>query len=160
MLALTPFARDAAIAVLDVGGGYGIVADEVLRAFPRATVTLQDYSTPMIAAAKERLAAHGDRLRTVLADLTDASWPKSVGGPVDLATSGIAIHNLRTQDAIAAAYKGVAQTLKPGGLFLDYDYVGFTGGADWHLDALRKGGFATAEVAFMADRAAVMKAVR
>lgn len=160
MLALAPFAPDATIAVLDVGGGYGIVADEVLRAFPRATVTLQDYSKPMIAAATTRLAAYAARLRTVLADLTDANWPKAVGGPFDMATSGIAIHNLRTQDAIAAAYRGVAATLKPGGVFLDYDYVGFTGGAEWHLEALQKGGFATAEVAFMEDRAAVIKAVR
>ena len=160
MLALAPFSPDAAISVLDVGGGYGIVADEALRAFPNAKVTLQDYSTPMIDAAKKRLAAHAARVRYVLADLTDAGWPKTVGGPFDLATSGIAIHNSRTQDAIAAAYAGVAATLKPGGVFLDYDYVGFTGGADWHLDALKKGGFARAEVAFMEDRAAVIKAVR
>jgi SAM-dependent methyltransferase len=114
----------------------------------------------MIAAAKKILQPHAARMRYVLADLTDTEWPAKVGGPFDLATSGIAIHNLRSQDAIAAAYAGVARTLKPGGLFLDYDYVGFTGGAEWHLDALKKGGFARAEVAFMEDRAAVIRAVR
>ena len=34
MLAAAPFAADAEIAVLDVGGGYGVVTEEVLRAFP------------------------------------------------------------------------------------------------------------------------------
>ena len=35
MLAAAPFARDAAIEVLDVGGGYGAVTEEVLKAFPK-----------------------------------------------------------------------------------------------------------------------------
>ena len=40
MLAAAPFAADGEITVLDVGGGYGVVTEEVLRAFPRAVVTL------------------------------------------------------------------------------------------------------------------------
>src|SRR5271157_6208819 len=55
MLAAAPFARDGEIAVLDVGGGYGVVSEEVLRAFPRAVVTLQDYSQPMLDRARDRL---------------------------------------------------------------------------------------------------------
>src|SRR5207302_9659893 len=51
MLAAAPFARDAAIKVLDVGAGYGAVTEEVLKTFPQARVTLQDYSTPMLGEA-------------------------------------------------------------------------------------------------------------
>ena len=160
MLALAPFARDAEIKVLDVGGGYGIVTDEVLRAFPRARVTLQDYSQPMLDAARKRLAAYEGRVRFALCDLTHAGWTKSVDGPFDLATSGIAIHNLRDKALIAGAYRGVAEALKTGGMFLDYDYVEFSGGADWHLEALRAGGFKTAECAFTEGRAAILKAVK
>jgi hypothetical protein len=36
MLAAATVSADAAISVLDVGGGYGVVTEEVLRAFPRA----------------------------------------------------------------------------------------------------------------------------
>ena len=36
MLSHAGLARDAAAAVLDVGGGYGVVSEEVLSAFPRA----------------------------------------------------------------------------------------------------------------------------
>ena len=36
MLAAAPYAVEGEITVLDVGGGYGVVSEEVLRAFPRA----------------------------------------------------------------------------------------------------------------------------
>src|SRR5256885_9606340 len=58
LIAAVPFGHDAAINVLDVGGGAGLMAAAVLDAFPRATVTLQDYSVPMLAQAKARLARH------------------------------------------------------------------------------------------------------
>src|SRR5215470_11079032 len=58
LIAAVPFARDAAIDVLDVGGGAGMVADAVLEAFPHATVTVQDFSPHMLAAARERLSHH------------------------------------------------------------------------------------------------------
>jgi ubiquinone/menaquinone biosynthesis C-methylase UbiE len=51
MLAAVPFDRDAGIAVLDVGAGSGIVSQAVVRTFPRARLTLQDFSGPMLAAS-------------------------------------------------------------------------------------------------------------
>jgi len=59
MLAQSGFGPQAAITVLDVGGGYGVVTEEVVTAFPQARACLQDYSEPMLAAARERLAQHG-----------------------------------------------------------------------------------------------------
>jgi 16S rRNA G1207 methylase RsmC len=41
-------AHDASITVRDVGGGYGVVPEDVLQPFPRSRVTLQDYSQPML----------------------------------------------------------------------------------------------------------------
>jgi ubiquinone/menaquinone biosynthesis C-methylase UbiE len=144
MLSHANVAVDAAISVLDVGGGYGVVSEEVLAAFPRARVTLQDYSEPMLAQARERLAAHRERTDFVLADLTDPSWTGRVGGPFDLAVSAIVIHNLL--DLIANAYRGVAKVLKPGGVFLDYDlFFDEIGGLARHMELLRAGGFATVE---------------
>ena len=55
MPAHAPFAPEATVAVLDVGGGYGVLIEEALRAF-HARVTLQDYSQPMLDAARQRLA--------------------------------------------------------------------------------------------------------
>jgi len=146
MLSRAPVAADAEVSVLDVGGGYGVVSEEVLAAFPRARVTLQDYSEPMLAQARERLAAHRGRTDFVLANLTDPGWTGRVGGPFDLAVSAIVIHNLRDMDLIAGAYRGVAQVLKPGGLFLDYDlFFDEIGGLARHTELLRVGGFAAVE---------------
>jgi ubiquinone/menaquinone biosynthesis C-methylase UbiE len=146
MLAHAGFAADAEFSVLDVGGGYGVVSEEVLAAFPRARVTLQDYSEPMLAQARERLAAHGGRTDFILADLTDPGWTGRVGGPFDLVISAIVIHNLRDMDLIANAYRGIARVLKPGGLFLDYDlFFDEIGGLARHTELLRAGGFSKVE---------------
>ena len=145
MLAHAGFAREAGIAVLDVGGGYGLVTEEVLAAFPHARVSLQDYSQPMLDEARRRLAGHGERVRTILADLRDPAWTGAVGGGFDLAVSAIAIHNLRDLPAIAACYRGIAGVLKPGAPFLDYDLFDIAGGLAFHETLLKEAGFARVE---------------
>ncbi len=58
ILSVAAFSPDAAISVLDVGGGYGMATEEVLRAFPHVRVTLRDYSQSMLDEARRRLAQH------------------------------------------------------------------------------------------------------
>ena len=158
VIAAIPFARDAAIEVLDVGGGHGVIAEAVLDTFPRATVTIQDYSPHMLGAARERLLRHSGRLRTILSDLSDPAWSATVGGPFDLAVSGIAIHNLQAMAAIAACYEGVRSLLKSGGAFIDYDHFDRVGGVPLHQHMLKVAGFANAEVIWHEHPTAVIKA--
>jgi len=161
MLSHSGIAADATISVLDVGGGYGVVSEEVLGAIPEARVTLQDYSQPMLDAARERLQAFGGRVDYVLADLTDPGWTKKVGGPFGLAVSAIAIHNLRDVSLIADAYRGIAATLKPGGAFLDYDlFFDTIGGIEHHIELLRQAGFAQVECLWRDPPLATLKAVK
>lgn len=165
MLSHADVATDAAFTVLDVGGGYGVVSEEVLAAFPRARIVLQDYSTPMLDAARERLSAFAGRVDYVLADLTDAGWVDRVideaRGPFDLAVSAIVIHNLRELDLIADAYRGVAQALKPGGVFLDYDlFFDEIGGVDHHLALLQQAGFARVDCLWREPPRATLKAFK
>jgi ubiquinone/menaquinone biosynthesis C-methylase UbiE len=146
MVAAAPFRPTETIDVLDVGGGYGIVTEEVLKAFPAARVVWQDYSRPMLQEARARLGdgdGDGGRVRYVLCDLFDPDWTKAVGGPFDVAVSAIAIHNLGQRDAIFACYRAIAGLLKPGGVFLNYDR--FPGGIESHDAALRDVGFAAAK---------------
>src|SRR5882672_8046184 len=84
MLALSPFAPEMPITVLDVGGGYGVLSEEVVRAFPQAGVVLQDYSRPMLDAARLRLGFAADRVRYCEGDLRDVSWAETAGVPFDL----------------------------------------------------------------------------
>jgi ubiquinone/menaquinone biosynthesis C-methylase UbiE len=155
MLALPGIAPDAAIQVLDLGGGYGIVSRLVLQEFPKARVTLQDFSQPMLDQSKQRLAEFGDRLSFTLADWTDPTWTDKVGGPYDLAVSAIAIHNLGTPERIAPVYRGVYKLLKPGGAFLDSDYV-FAGGQEGHIRWLEEAGFVRVHSELVNERLAVM----
>src|SRR5271154_2927724 len=77
MLAAAPHPGDGEITVLDVGGGYGVVTEEVLGTFPGAVVTLQDYSQPMLDQARQRLAAHGGRVKYAVGDLRDRRSARS-----------------------------------------------------------------------------------
>jgi SAM-dependent methyltransferase len=156
MLAHAPVRAADELCVLDVGGGFGVATEEVLRAFPRALVTLQDYSEPMLGHARARLGHHGDRVRCVLADLCDPSWVDRVGGPFDLAVSSIAIHNLRDTTLIGACCRGIAGLLKAGAVFLNYDLVDHMGGVAAHLDLMRRAGFSRVECLWYGAPAAII----
>lgn len=158
MLSFAPFEKNAPIRVLDVGAGYGVVTEEVLRAFPKARVTWQDYSRPMRDQAQKRLAKFEKRLAYVLGDLSSASWQNEVAGPFDLVVSGIALHNLRDRKAIFRAYGAIRGLLSPTGCFLDYDYFQYAGGLDVHLAALRDAGFENVECVWQEGAAAIVKA--
>jgi ubiquinone/menaquinone biosynthesis C-methylase UbiE len=158
MLSAAPLPRDAALEVLDVGAGYGVVSEEVLQAFPAARITLQDYSQPMLDRARQRLADHSDRLHYVLCDLTDPSWPRQVGGPFDLAVSAIAIHNLRDPAKIYSCYRAIRDLLNPGGYFLNCDR--FVQGVQPHVTALRESGFDRVECSWQEPPRAILIAQR
>jgi ubiquinone/menaquinone biosynthesis C-methylase UbiE len=158
MLGAALFARDAAISVLDVGGGYGVVTEEVLGLFPRARVTLQDYSQPMLDAARRRLATSAERVRYALGDLRDPAWTNNLGGPFDLAVSAIAIHNLRDLGLIAECYRGIARVLKPGALFLDYDLFDLIGGVAAQSETLKAAGFARVDCLWQESPRAILAA--
>ena len=78
-------------------------------------------------------------------DLSDPTWPQKVGGPFDLAVSGIAIHNLKNLAAMAACYEAVHGLLKPGGCFLDYDHFDKFGGVPLHQHSMKVAGFKSVE---------------
>jgi 2-polyprenyl-3-methyl-5-hydroxy-6-metoxy-1,4-benzoquinol methylase len=158
MLSFAQLTKDASIEVLDVGGGYGVVSEEVLHAFPMARVTLQDYSQPMLDRARARLARYQDRMRYVVADLCNPSWVDGVAGPFDLIVSAIAIHNLANLDRIAACYGGIVRLLKPGCLFLNYDLYNIVGGIPRHLAMLQEVGFARTDCVWEEGAVAIVAA--
>jgi SAM-dependent methyltransferase len=146
MLALTPFAPEAEINVLDVGAGYGLVSEQVLRIFPHARLTLQDYSAPMFEHARSRLRLHDRQISYILADLRDPKWTGELPVPFDLVVSGLAIHNLGEPPLMQACYRSIYESLRPTGIFLDYDLFGLVeGGLATHRKWLTAAGFARTE---------------
>jgi tRNA (cmo5U34)-methyltransferase len=159
LVAAIPFPTDAAIDVLDVGGGSGTVTEAVLDAFPAARVTLQDFSEPMLARAKEKFSSRDRAIGYVRCDLSDPAWPQSVGGLFDLVVSGEAIHHLKDLAAMAACYEAVHSLLKPGGCFLDYDNFDNFGGVPLHQHSMKVAGFKAADPVWHKHPTAVIKAV-
>ncbi|HLH21691.1 MAG TPA: methyltransferase domain-containing protein [Chloroflexota bacterium] len=120
---LIPQPRDAAIRVLDMGAGYGIVSAAVLNVFPAAQITLMDYSAAMLDHARARLAAHAGQLRWALGDLSAPGWERELQGPFDAVVSAAVLHNLRDGARVRALYGEIAKVLAPGGAFLNLDHV-------------------------------------
>ncbi len=160
LIAAVPFPPDASIDVLDVGGGFGVLTEAVIDAFPAARVTLQDFSEQMLARGRERFAAHDRAIRFVQCDLTDPTWPQKVGGPFDLAVSAIAIHNLKDLAAMGSCYEAVHGLLKPGGCFLDYDLFDKFGGVPLHQHSMKVAGFKSVEAGLAQHPIAVLKATK
>ena len=158
MLDTLGIAPETPIRVLDVGAGNGHVTEEVLKRFPKASVTLQDYSDVMLGRARAGLAGFPNAFTYSQSDLTDPAWTAKLNGPFDVAVSAIALHNLWELAPIAAAYRGIRSVLAPGGTFTNCDYYARTGGIDAHLKALREAGFAEATCAWQDERAAILTA--
>lgn len=159
LVAAIPFPVDAAIDVVDVGGGSGTVTEAVLNAFPAARVTMQDFSEPMLARARERFESFDRSIRYVRCDLSDPTWPQQVGGSFDLVVSGEAIHHLKDLAAMAACYESVHGLLKSGGCFLDYDIFDKFGGVPLHQHSMKVAGFKAADPVWHRHPTAVIKAV-
>lgn len=159
LIAAVPFRADAAIDVLDVGAGTGVVSEAVLDAFPAARLTLQDFSAQMLAEAKAKFSSHDRTIRYVQCDLLDPVWVQKVGGPFDLVVSGEAIHHLTDLAAMANCYEAVRGLLKPGGCFLDYDMFDNFGGVPLHQHSMKVAGFKAADPVWHRHPTAVIKAV-
>lgn len=147
LAALIPRPRDAAIRVLDLGAGYGVVTRAVLTTFPAAQVTLLDYSSAMLEHARARLAAYAAQLRWVVADLSAPGWERELAAPYDAVVSAAALHNLRDGARIRALYGEIARILAPGGAFLNLDHVNPGGPRIEAQYALIRGGTPQVEAA-------------
>jgi tRNA (cmo5U34)-methyltransferase len=118
-----PFPSDAAIRILDVGAGYGALAQFLLEQFPNATTLCQDGSEEMAELGRRRMRKWKGRFDYVIADFSEAGWSRAIDGSFDVIVSSIAIHNVRVPGIIEGIYKEVFELLKSGGCFLNLDMV-------------------------------------
>jgi trans-aconitate 2-methyltransferase len=95
--------------VLDAGCGSGRVTELLAARLARGRVIALDASPAMIAAARARLAAFGDRVEFVVADL---GRPLPLRGPVDAILSTATFHWVPDHDALFA---NLAAVIRPGG---------------------------------------------
>jgi cyclopropane fatty-acyl-phospholipid synthase-like methyltransferase len=117
---LAPRAR-----VLELGSGPGLLAHRVLQRCPNIeTYTLMDFSEPMLAVSRERLAAF-PAASFVLASFTSEDWTRRVEGRFDCVVSMQAVHELRHKRHAPRLYEQVHQVLAVSGLVLICDHTPF-----------------------------------
>lgn len=104
--------------LLDLACGPGSLADRALRRFPDAEVVTLDIDPVMLELGRRTL---GDRVRWVEADLRLPHWAAQlVGTEFDAVVTATALHWLDAEHVPHVA-KGLADLLRPGGVFLDLD---------------------------------------
>jgi len=111
-----PFGADAAVDILDLGAGTGLLAAILHEQFPSARLTLIDISDEMLEKARERFA--GKDAEIVVADYSREIIP----GRFDAIVSALSIHHLTDEDK-AALFRNIFSALKPGGAFVNADEV-------------------------------------
>ena len=112
----------------DLGAGDGAFAELLMDLFPDSSGVLVDFSEPMLAAAKSRLAPKRGRWRIVKGDLSERAWLDGLaaGERFDAIVSRLCIHHL-PDERKRALYLEAFELLEPGGLFLNWEHV-WTGG--------------------------------
>ena len=109
---------------LDLGAGDGVLSAVLLARYPAAEPVLVDFSPPMLAAAKERLAPLATQPAFVNSDLATPVWREAVAAhaPFDAIVSSFAIHHLEDEQK-RALYGELLDLLTPGGTFAHIEHV-------------------------------------
>lgn len=121
-LRLLPLERDHPIRILDLGCGGGTLLGTMLQVFPHGTGVGADFSEPMLAQARERLAPFGDRVQLVRVDFNQDGWERSLPGPFDAIVSRYAIHHV-PDDRKQAVYRACFGLLRTSGVFINVEHV-------------------------------------
>jgi cyclopropane fatty-acyl-phospholipid synthase-like methyltransferase len=115
---LAPRAR-----VLELGSGPGLLAHRVLQQCPTLeTCILMDFSEPMLALSRQRLAAF-PAASFVLASFKAEPWTRRIEGRFDCVVSMQAVHELRHKRHAPRLYAEVYQVLSVPGLVLICDHT-------------------------------------
>jgi len=116
--------KTAAPRILELGSGPGFLAEHVLDRCPSiASYTLLDFSEPMLALSRTRLAKHAARTQFTHADFRTDAWPGAAGGPFDFVFSMQAVHELRHKRHAPRLYDQVRPLLAPQGRLVICDHL-------------------------------------
>jgi SAM-dependent methyltransferase len=110
---------------LDLGAGTGSLSERILRRFPRARGVAVDFDPILLRIGRAGLGTLGGRLTWVEADLRRAGWVRALPrGRFDAVVSTTALHWFDGRN-LERLYREVAKLLRPRGLFLNGDGLGY-----------------------------------
>ncbi len=110
---------DLPIKVLDIGCGTGLELEAVFRRAPNARITGIDLSPRMLDGLREN---YRDRLKQI--EIVQISYLEYPFGEsrFDYVISVMTLHHLLPEKKLAL-YRKVRQSLKPGGSYIEADYI-------------------------------------
>ena len=158
MAAIISKDRHAPINFLDLGAGYGALAQFLLTYFPNANAVCQDGSNEMAELGRKRMEPFKGRFKYVICDFSKPGWSRKIKGTFDAVVSSIAIHNVRSQNIIRSIYQETFSLVKTGGCFLNFDRM--TPSQKEQLKWLKDGGFADVKCFWDGGRRAVVGGYR
>lgn len=137
--------------VLELGLGPGYMARHILQRNPVISYEGLDFSDVFFDVAKKTIGSYMERVTLTKADLTEQEWPLLLSQQPGAIVSTWALHDLGSQDAVAAVYARCHEVLPPNGVLLNGDFIK-PDGTDWryepgrfeierHLEFLRRAGF-------------------
>lgn len=148
----------AAINILDLGAGYGALAQFLLSHFCNAKAVCQDGSTEMAKLGHKRMESFDGRFKYIVCDFSKSGWSRKIKGRFDGVVSSIAIHNVRSPDIIRSIYAEAFSLVKTGGCFLNFDRM--TPSLKVQLVWLEQGGFANVKCFWDGGRRALIGGYR
>ncbi len=146
--------RQARIHILDLGAGYGALAQFLLSYFSRATAVCQDGSAEMAKLGCRRMKPFKGRFNYVLCDFSKPGWTRKIKGPFDAIVSSIAIHNVRSPEIIRSIYEETYSLVTSGGCFLNFDRM--TPSRETQLSWLKTAGFTRVKCFWDGGRRAII----
>ena len=103
--------------VLEIGGGSGAMAAELLERYPDITMVVTDFDESMVADATHRLRRYGKRVEIRQADATALAFDDA---SFETVVSFIMLHHtVHWEKALAEA----TRVLRPGGKLIAYDLL-------------------------------------
>jgi len=110
---------------LDLGTGTGSLSERIVHRFPRATGWSVDFDPVLLKLARTGLPELRTRLRWIETDLRRADWSTALpAGRLDAVVSTTALHWL-TPPQLTRLYRVLGHRIRPGGIFLDGDSLGY-----------------------------------
>ncbi len=123
MLDVVEATQPRSFRALDLGSGPGSLSVRLLDRFPKASVVAVDFDPVSLRIGKGAVGSKGGRLTWVDAKLGSRNWTGQLPpGPFHAALSTTALHWLRPA-GLRSLYRDLRRLLRPGGVFLDGDYL-------------------------------------
>ena len=137
--------------VVELGIGPGYMARYRLERNSVVSYEGLDFSEVFLEIAKETIGNLMHRVTLTTADLMKQDWPQTLSRAPSTIISTWALHDLGSRQAVADVYARCHETLPPGGMLINGDFIKPDGTTfdyepgrfeiDRHLDLLRKAGF-------------------